>query len=52
MEITRMMPDSETLNKMWNVAECDSVETDTPVHQIFAKLLYNKITKEVKNESH
>jgi len=35
------MPDSETLSKMWNVAESDSLETGTPTHQIFAKLLYN-----------
>lgn len=43
------MPDSETLNKMWNVAESDSVETGTPVHQIFAKLLYNCL---IEKKSH
>ncbi len=42
----------EKLNIMWDIATNSSLESGTPPHQIFAKLLYNKITKsQVRNES-
>ena len=38
--------DDKNLNMMWNVATSSSLESGTPPHEIFAKLLYNRIVKE------
>jgi hypothetical protein len=35
----------ENLQLMWSVATSTSSETGTPPHQIFARLLYNRIMK-------
>lgn len=43
------LPDEDTLNIMWDVAESSSLESGTHPHVIFAKLLYNKITKTQTN---
>jgi len=38
--------DDKNLNMMWNVATSSSLESGTPPHEIFARLLYNRIVKE------
>ena len=38
--------DDKNLNMMWSVATSSSLESGTPPHEIFAKLLYNRIVKE------
>jgi len=40
------LPNNKNLNMMWNVATSSSLESGTPPHEIFAKLLYNRIVKE------
>ena len=39
------LPNDESLQLMWSVATSSSLESGTPPHQIFAKLLYNKFMK-------
>jgi hypothetical protein len=39
------LPDDKTLNIMWSVATSSSLESGIRPHHIFARLLYNKITK-------
>ena len=38
--------DDKNLNMMWNVATSSSLESGRPPHEIFARLLYNRIVKE------
>jgi hypothetical protein len=40
------LPDERELNIMWSVATSSSIESGTRPHHIFARLLYNKLTKE------
>ncbi len=40
------LPDDKTLNIMWSVATSSALESRTPSHIIFAKLLYARLTKE------
>jgi len=40
------LPDKNQLNIMWAVATSSSLESGRPPHEIFARLLYNRIVKE------